>query len=242
MTRKRKEPEQSNKPKVPAYIVTFSDMVTLLLTFFVMLLTLAQVQDPELFFLTRDAFVTRINTYGMGVMDGKEMVADLGTSKLKYHVQDPDKEPPGRTIDTEEERIRRLYERVSQTMTTMPSQIVGKSTNFTVTEIRFDHGRSDLNETAKDFLKKFARDLQVQTAGENVKLYVLGLANDIEGDENQWFLSARRAKSAADYLVGSLDESGDIPVYSWGAGHGGQWVTSESPVSRESQILIAVLR
>ena len=35
--------------KVPAYIVTYSDMVTLLLTFFVMLMSLAQFQDPELY-------------------------------------------------------------------------------------------------------------------------------------------------------------------------------------------------
>ena len=41
--------------KVPGYIVTFSDMVTLLLTFFVMLLTLADVQDPELFDKGRDS-------------------------------------------------------------------------------------------------------------------------------------------------------------------------------------------
>jgi len=40
---------EDDKPKVPSYIVTFSDMVTLLLTFFVMLLSLAEVQDPELF-------------------------------------------------------------------------------------------------------------------------------------------------------------------------------------------------
>jgi len=40
---------EEGSPKVPAYIVTFSDMTTLLLTFFVMLLSLAKMQDPELF-------------------------------------------------------------------------------------------------------------------------------------------------------------------------------------------------
>ena len=39
MSRKNQTPEIL-PPKVPGYIVTFSDMVTLLLTFFVMLLTL----------------------------------------------------------------------------------------------------------------------------------------------------------------------------------------------------------
>ncbi|MHC4291149.1 MAG: flagellar motor protein MotB, partial [Planctomycetota bacterium] len=38
-----KVPEESKTP-VPSYIVTYSDMITLLLTFFVMLLSLAETQ------------------------------------------------------------------------------------------------------------------------------------------------------------------------------------------------------
>ncbi|MDD5011702.1 MAG: flagellar motor protein MotB, partial [Phycisphaerae bacterium] len=45
----RKSAPQDNPPSVPAYIVTFSDMVTLLLTFFVLLISLAKMQDPEKF-------------------------------------------------------------------------------------------------------------------------------------------------------------------------------------------------
>lgn len=242
MRRERKQPEQSSGPKVPAYIVTFSDMVTLLLTFFVMLLTLAQVQDPELFFVTRDAFITRINTYGLGVLDGKEMVAELGANKIKYHISNPDKDPPGRTIDAKEEEIRRIYKRISQSMVTMPSQIVARETNFTVTNICFAAGQASLNESAENFLEKFSTDLQVQTAGQSIKLYVLGLANDVAGDKDQWILSAKRAKAAADFLKSTFNSQRSFPVFCMGAGPGGQWVTSDSPVSEKSQILIGVLR
>jgi len=47
MKRAKKAAEES-KPIVPAYIITFSDMVTLLLTFFVLLITLASKQDHAL--------------------------------------------------------------------------------------------------------------------------------------------------------------------------------------------------
>ncbi len=77
MTRESKQKQRSS-PKVPAYIVTFSDMVTLLLTFFVMLLSLSTVQDPEMFNRTRDAFVEHINCFGLGMLIGKKMGPDFG--------------------------------------------------------------------------------------------------------------------------------------------------------------------
>jgi chemotaxis protein MotB len=43
----RKEPPKEDKIKVPSYIVTFSDMITLLLTFFVLLLSMASEQVDE---------------------------------------------------------------------------------------------------------------------------------------------------------------------------------------------------
>ncbi len=63
---------KEGSPKVPAYIVTFSDMVTLLLTFFVMLLSLASVQDPELFNRGRGAFAQTIKDLGLGILYGKK--------------------------------------------------------------------------------------------------------------------------------------------------------------------------
>ncbi|MHC4160174.1 MAG: hypothetical protein ACYSSO_13970, partial [Planctomycetota bacterium] len=63
------------------------------------------------------------------------------------------------------------------------------------------------------------------------------------------------AQAAADFLQDTLspgarsamqDGTSAVPtrwpVYSWGAGPGGNWVDQDSPISRQSQILIAVLR
>ncbi|MHC4531732.1 MAG: flagellar motor protein MotB [Planctomycetota bacterium] len=241
MSHKQQIAEESGA-KVPAYIVTFSDMVTLLLTFFVMLLSLAQVQDPELFNVSRDAFMSSIDSAGLGVLMGKKITHDFGKTKIKYFISDPDKGFTVRTIDAKEEKTRRFFKKVARTMETKRSQIVAKENNFSVTNISFSPGKSQLNEPAKRFLTQFAVNLQQDTGSGQIRLYVLGLARDERTEKKQWILSAMRAQTVADFLNDILSSQLQYPVYSWGGGPGGYWVARDSPASKQSQILIAVLR
>lgn len=94
----------------------------------------------------------------------------------------------------------------------------------------------------KKFLTQFAVNLQQDADSEGLKLYVLGLARDERGEKEQWMLSAGRAQAVADFLKHLLPSQLQCPVYSWGAGSGGHWVTRDSSVSDQSQILISVLR
>ena len=233
---------EEGSAKVPAYIVTFSDMVTLLLTFFVMLLSMAKVQDPEMFNVSRDAFVTSIESAGLGVLMGKKMTYDFGKTKIKYFISEPDSGLIVRSIDAIEEKTRRFFKKVARTMETKRSQIVAKKNNFTVTNISFSPGESQLNESAKKFLTQFAVNLQRDTGSGEIKLYVLGLARDERTQKKQWILSAMRGQAVADFLNDILPSQLQCPVYSWGAGLGGYWVARDSPAYKQSQILIAVLR
>jgi outer membrane protein OmpA-like peptidoglycan-associated protein len=215
-------------------------MVTLLLTFFVMLLTLANVQDPEVYNKGRESFLKSLHKFGLGVLHGGEERPHFGHVKVKYFISSPDELFEGRSIDAKEEEIRRIFKNLSRSMKTMPSQIVAKKTNFSVTNIRFPPGDATLNEPAKKFLAEFCLGLQQDPDSKPVALYVLGLADDEATGREQWVLSARRAQAVADFL---RDTSGSQwPVYSWGAGPGGDWVEQDSMVSRQSYILIAVLR
>jgi len=228
-------------PKVPSYIVTFSDMVTLLLTFFVMLLTLAEVQDPELFNKGRGSFVQSLRYLGLGVLSGAKPALDFGHLKIKYSVDNPDESFEGRSIHAQEEQVRRLFSDLSRSMNTMSSQIVAKTPNFSVTNVRFPMGGARLDESARRFLTEFCLNLQDSGPGP-VKLYVLGLAGDEATDKEQWIVSAERAQAVADFLQGVMPLGPEQRVYSWGAGPGGDWVGQESPISKRSQILIAILR
>jgi len=230
------------KPKVPAYIVTFSDMVTLLLTFFVLLLTLAQVQDPELLNKGRDSFIESIRMLGLGMLSGQRQSPYLGKLKTKYFISESDDSLVVRTIDAKEEVLRQLFKKLTQSMTAMPSQIVGETTKFSVTDIRFGPGEAALNESGEKFLTEFCANLQLGSTTKKIKLYVLGLAPEQGSPKEQWLLSARRARAVADVLNDLLPANFRWPVYSWGAGPGGDWVGSDSPISEKLHIMIAVLR
>lgn len=249
---------------MPGYIVTYSDMVTLLLTFFVMLISLASVQDPGLFNRGRGAFVESVRGFGLGVLYGRRQSCDFGEERIEYFIDSPE-DGSGRTIDAKEEEIRRLFNKVGRMVTAIPSQIVAESTGFSVTNVRFAPGDAALDEPAKKFLTTFCADLQqgadlmtgTVPAGRPPFhgrpagiLYVLGLAGDEKSEKQQWMLSAQRAQAVAQFLQSRLvrtEASGPgltaaWQIYWWGAGAGGDWVARDSPISRNCQILIAVLR
>ena len=253
--RKKRQTGGDEGPKVPAYIVTYSDMVTLLLTFFVMLLTLADVQDPELFDKGRDAFLESIRYLGLGTLFGRQDKPELGSIKSKYTIDEPDESPDSRTLDARKEELRRIFERLKRSTITMPAQITAKTNNFSVANVHFQEGKADLNEPSKQYLTEFCTDLRNAAGREPLTLYVLGLAPEEMSEQEQWIISAMRAEIAAKYLRASLasmfdtqDESsvfGPAPkwsVYSWGAGPGGQWAAADGPGSKAAQLLIAILR
>jgi outer membrane protein OmpA-like peptidoglycan-associated protein len=217
-------------------------MVTLLLTFFVMLLTLATVQDPELYNIGRNSFIQSMRNLGLGMLYNRKRAPEFGQVKIKYFIDTPDKLFMGRIIHAKEEEIRRVFNNLSRSMKTLPSQIVAQKTNFSITNIRFPPGQANLNEPAKRCLTEFCLDLQQDSGSGPIKLYVLGLAGDVPNEAQQWILSARRAHAAADFLQDTLASASNWPVYSWGAGPGGDWVEQNSPISKQSHILIAVLR
>jgi outer membrane protein OmpA-like peptidoglycan-associated protein len=217
-------------------------MVTLLLTFFVLLLTLAQAQDPGLYNKGRTSFLASIASLGLGMLPGKKDTLNLGAVKIKYFIINPDKGAEGRIIDAKQEELRRIFQKIDSTVTTMRSRIKGEKNSFAVTDIRFEQGSAALNEAAKRFLARFCLDLQQGAGSQGIRLYVLGLGRDEATEKEQWIVSARRAQAVADFAQKTFPSGNEWPVYSWGAGPGGDWVGKDSLVSRESQILIGVLR
>lgn len=245
---------KEDKQKVPAYIVTFSDMVTLLLTFFVLLLTLAEVQDPELFNMGRDSFFESIRFCGLGMLLGREISPDLGAEKLLHRTVDPETSAD-RTLDERKEQLRRVFERITQSATTLPSQLAGDRLDFSITNITFEPGQTTLNETAQAYLTKYGADLQQSLSARTSTLYILGLAGKEQTEMEQWRLSAERAQAVARFLKAQLStqvnsrtppSSTEQPppwhIFWWGAGPGGNWAGQDRPDVGQSQILIAVLR
>ena len=186
-----------NKPPVveekgeqaPLWIISFADMISLLMAFFVMLLTMASTKSGKIanegegiFEATISGFKRSIEGFGLPeVFGGKQ--GQYGTPgealyfdshKTYYAVEG--EETTDRTIDAAEERIRRVFNRLGKHAKTCKSQLQWGQPDFVVTPITFKHGQFVLDASAKDFLTKFTTDLQ-ESSAEQLKLYIVGLAS-----------------------------------------------------------------
>ena len=171
MKRSKKQAEEGG-PTVPGYIVTFSDMVTLLLTFFVMLLSLADVQDPEMFDKGRDAFVRSIRYIGLGALFGRNQAPTFENFKPKYKVPEPEKTETLRTIDAKTEELRRIFSKLRQNSRVLPSQLDAQRMNISVADVHFPAGRAELDEPSKKFITDFCRNIRQNSGRKNIELYI----------------------------------------------------------------------
>jgi len=241
MSRKRKSSGDGG-PQVPAYIVTFSDMVTLLLTFFVLLLAMASEQKEELFTAGQSAFKRALADFGLsGSLFSKHSGLDFKHPKAKYKIDEGQDEANDRSIDAEMEIVRRRLLDLEKTIKIMPSQIVGVSKTFTVTDIHFNRGGCGLNKSSKEFLTTYCRQLEEGLGVGSVTLYVVGLAGSESSERQQWQVSARRAEAVANFIKGRLGEQLNWFVYSWGAGPGGDWSGPGGVISKQTDIMIVAL-
>lgn len=246
----RKAPTEESY-QVPLWIITFSDMTTNLLTFFVLLLSMGHMRDETLF--DQGQALTYLESVRRGF--GLKKTFDFGNIKVKYHTSERDDLPDPRMIDAREEDIRRIFAKLCRSMKMMSSPVAPPHTDFLMTDIRFGQGQAALNERAQASLRRLARHVQETGGSEQGTIYVLGLAGDGMTEQDQWLLSARRARAAAEFLERTLSAASGLrrqhsllrnpfqwTVYSWGVGPGGDWAGPNSPISGQSQILIAVLR
>jgi len=238
MSRKRKVSEDE-KAIVPMYIVTFANILILLLAFFVLLLTLAEEKTEEQTMVQikagLNAFKHAFSDFGMGRGLGFDY------PKAKYKVEEGQDEPGGRSIDSKMEMVRRKLLKLERTMKISPSQIVGVSKTFTVADIHFNRGGWVLNKPAKQFLTTYCRQLEESLGAGAVTLYVVGLAVSEASERGQWQVSARRAEAVASFIKVSLGEQSNWSVYSWGAGPGGDWSGSGGVISKQTDIMIVAL-
>jgi flagellar motor protein MotB len=249
--KKQAPAEESGGEKAPLWIISFADMVSLLMAFFVMLQTLAQTKSGKVgyvgegvFAATLEGFRKNIAGYGMpSVFGGSSNKAfNFDREATYYPIEGGDSNAAGNIADGREEKVRRIFSRVCTHAQSLSSQIRGRSPNFVVTPIEFKAGQAALDESAKRFLDKFATDLQHTVNMRELTIYVVGLAWDEKSEEEQWKVSAKRAEIVAEFLQDKLPAEVSKSVFSWGAGAGGEWVKGEHAVSERSNVLIAVLK
>ena len=85
---------ENEKPGVPSYMVSFGDMITLLLTFFILLVALADTQEAGLVGQGRGPLIKHINAKGQpGVMPGRLYEDRQGHKRDKWWIPSQEGDP-----------------------------------------------------------------------------------------------------------------------------------------------------
>jgi len=97
MAEKRKKNVSSDEPNTSAWMVTFSDLIMLLLTFFVLLLTMSSMDTKKL----KETFANFSGAPGVLELSGARGVGDLANFITKYESSD-------KLVVIDQDSVRRL--------------------------------------------------------------------------------------------------------------------------------------
>jgi len=91
----------SRKASPPAYMVSFCDMMTLILTFFILLVSMSKEQKAGLMADGVGSFIVAIKTHGLdGIMSGQEKAAIFEHQRRKFNV--PPEEDEERLVEVDQ--------------------------------------------------------------------------------------------------------------------------------------------
>ena len=246
----KKPPKPEEKGETaPLWIISFADMISLLMAFFIMLLTMASAKSGKLcaegekFGQTLVGFRRTIASCGLpGLLGNPDDSLYFNQQKITYKVADGESNSPTRTLDAEKERIQRVFNELDKMSRTMPSQMQGHKPQFSVTPITFDPKQAVLNNAAKQYLTQFITNLQGAGSISGLTIYVVGLAPDTTTSKQQWLLAAQRTQAVADFIKAALPADAKVSVCSWGCKKIDELASLTAATSQQTAILIGTLQ
>ncbi len=207
-----------DEPKTPAWIVSYSDMVTLLLAFFVLLQAFAEEQDPELFRVGQGAFQRAIAGFGIpNWLFGREQ--SLGVDrKPKFSTEESEKPQKKRVMDARDEKIRQIFDDLKRMADTHADNDRGNPATVIKTPIRFGRSQTALDDHAMQYLDGVCQNIRYGVREGDVTVYVVASAPDVRPGRKQWFTAARRAWEVRRYVSSRLNEqlgAKSMEIISW---------------------------
>ncbi|MDQ2086556.1 flagellar motor protein MotB [Herbivorax sp. ANBcel31] len=239
MSKRRDEIEEEKSEGTPEWMVTYSDMMTLLLCFFVLLFSMAVIDQErfeEVAQSLRTAFLSSSDgemfehNKGTEVVDLTESVqaSDLITSNLGNIYDSEEEEQEESTEEmTEEEKSEKLEEFVKELREYIFEmnldeyvQVLDEENQVILridSVILFDLGKADIKESGKGTLREVGYLLNSVDSEVVVQGHTDNLPINTTIFPSNWELSTRRATNVVVFLI---DESDMNPVRLTATGNG----------------------
>lgn len=194
-------PAEEKKQGPPAYMVSFGDMMTLILTFFILLVSMSKEQAPGLVADGVGSFVVQLESHGLnGILSGaeKKAIFDKVRSRFGLPPKPDDAEPEALDVASAKELLRTEAAKALEAHDELPMPNLA----------RFDHDSAELGYAAKRYLDSLAPTLR---PGPGQVLVLEGHASDWDGMDpaRERELAFKRAKAVRNYLLeshGFVDE------------------------------------
>ncbi len=243
--RKRSAFVEDKPDEVPAWIVSFSDMVTLLLAFFVLLQIFAKEPDPDLFQAGQGSFKRAIAGLGIpNLLLGPDLTLTAKHRRLYWFIKKaPVEIPKNMVIDADDEKIREIFDELKQLAKIEASDNKHKLISSTTSEIQFAPGSSTLDEPGLKFLAGFAENIRHDLANQIISIRILGLCPEQFDEKQRWLLASRRASSvekALRELLASELKNNQWLIESSGSGSPGLWCKTYGASAQLAHIVIAI--
>jgi outer membrane protein OmpA-like peptidoglycan-associated protein len=225
----RPPPKEEKGEKAPLWILSFGDMVTNFMAFFILMQTFANTQKSD-FLQTGESVASFVafpaGSGGPSWLFGRRpgMGREFGISK--YAVEgDPDNAAPERIIDPDDDKLRKAFDDIRRESDTQAADVPAGRMRFFVTPIQFAAGQDSLDASALDFLSGMVAELEQITRDSRRCIYIVGAAPEAAPSKDQLLLSARRAQAVREALAQRLspETRGDgSRLMAWGIGAGRQ--------------------